>query len=115
MKMPKKDTGTEAFFRSLLPQDARITVRPMFGHVAAFVNGNMFAGTFGKQTFVRLSDDLGAELTKVEGTSLFSPMQGRPMRGYVVMPSAWEKSPEKAKEWVARSLSWAATMPPKKK
>jgi TfoX/Sxy family transcriptional regulator of competence genes len=115
MKMPKTDKDTESFFRSLLPPDSRIVVKPMFGHAAAFVNGNMFTGTFGKETFVRLSDELGAELMKEKGSSKFSPMEGRPMKGYVVIPAVWDKTPEKARAWVSKSLAWASGLPAKKK
>jgi TfoX/Sxy family transcriptional regulator of competence genes len=45
--MPRADEATRAFFESILPDDPRVSVRPMFGNVAAFVNGNMFSGVFG--------------------------------------------------------------------
>jgi len=115
MKMPKADKETETFLRSLLPTDSRIVVKPMFGHAAAFVNGNMFAGTFGKQTFVRLPDELGVELMKEKGSSGFSPMEGRPMKGWIVMPAAWGKTPGKARAWVSKSFTWASGLPAKKK
>jgi TfoX/Sxy family transcriptional regulator of competence genes len=115
MKMPKADKRTEAFFRSLLPAKADIVVKPMFGHAAAFVNGNLFAGTFGTQVFVRLSEQDGVILMKAKGASGFSPMEGRPMRGYIVMPSSWAKEPGKARSWVAKSLEWTSKIPPKPK
>jgi len=113
--MPKADREIEAFFRSLLPDDDRITVKPMFGHAAAFVNGNMFAGTFGRQVFVRLSEDEGTILMKEKGASSFAPMEGRPMKGYVVIPDSWAATPEKARSWISKSLVWTGAMPPKKK
>jgi TfoX/Sxy family transcriptional regulator of competence genes len=115
LKMPKADKEVEVFFRSVLPDDPRIIVKPMFGHAAAFVNGNMFAGTFGKEMFVRLSDEDGSVLMKEKGASGFAPMEGRPMKGYVVIPDSWTATPAKARSWVSKSLAWAGTMPPKKK
>src|SRR4051812_22842000 len=47
MPMPKADEVTRDYFHSLLPEDPRLTVRPMFGNLAGFVNGNMFTGVFG--------------------------------------------------------------------
>ena len=44
MSMPKPSDTSKALFESLVPDDALVTVRPMFGNVAAFVNGNMFMG-----------------------------------------------------------------------
>jgi len=115
LKMPKADKEVEVFFRSVLPDDPRIIVKPMFGHAAAFVNGNMFAGTFGKEMFVRLSDGDGSVLMKEKGASGFAPMEGRPMKGYVVIPDSWTTTPAKARSWISKSLAWAGAMPPKKK
>jgi TfoX/Sxy family transcriptional regulator of competence genes len=77
MRMPKADKETEALFRSLLPNDPRISVRPMFGHAAAFVNGNLFAGTFGAHIFVRLRDDDEALLLMKEKGRLDFRSKGR--------------------------------------
>src|SRR2546426_11196 len=54
MSMPRPDEANRAYFHSLLPEDPRITVRPMFGNLAGFVNGNMFTGIFGSSGFVHL-------------------------------------------------------------
>jgi TfoX/Sxy family transcriptional regulator of competence genes len=113
--MPKRESDTEEFFRSLLPEDKRVKVKPMFGHAAAFVNGNLFAGTFGKQVFVRLPDEEGRLLLREKGAREFSPMEGRPMKGYVVTPDYWTATPAKARSWVLKSLTWVGALPPKKK
>jgi TfoX/Sxy family transcriptional regulator of competence genes len=113
--MPKADAATKEFFLSILPKDPRVTVRPMFGHQAAFANGYMFAGIFGTRVFVRLPDPERAQLLAVTGATEFSPMEGRPMREYAVMPGEWHNSPAKASEWVSRALDWASQLPPKEK
>ncbi len=113
--MPKADAETEAFFRSLLPARKEIVVRPMFGQTAAFVNGNLFSGIFGKQVFVRLPEEDGAVLMKEEGARQFAPMEGRPMRSYIVMPSHWIREPRKARSWLEKSLDWVGALPPKAK
>ena len=66
----------------------RVAIRPMFGHKAAFVNGNMFTGTFGKHVFVRLDEPSRAELLTVAGANPFEPMKGRPMTEYVQLPES---------------------------
>jgi TfoX/Sxy family transcriptional regulator of competence genes len=48
----------------------------MFGNISAFVNGNMFAGLFGNDIFVRLSDENRRELLEEKGASLLEPMKG---------------------------------------
>jgi TfoX/Sxy family transcriptional regulator of competence genes len=115
MKMPKPTDADKELFRSLLPEAPGVTERPMFGQLAGFVNGNMFLCLFGDRIAVKLPDDQAAELLKVKGAGPFTPMEGRPMRGYVVLPESWHKSPVKAEEWVARSLAFTSSMPGKAK
>jgi hypothetical protein len=79
--MPKADPTMAILLRTLLPTDSRVTVRPMFGHTAAFVNGQMFAGTFGSHVFARLNESMRAELLAVPGATVFAPMKDRPTSG----------------------------------
>jgi len=87
----------------------------MFGQVAAFVNGNMFMGLFVDDLFVRLSDADQASLLKEKGATPFTPMEGRPMKGYVVTPSSWLGQAARVKPWVERSLAFTSQMPLKEK
>jgi TfoX/Sxy family transcriptional regulator of competence genes len=92
MKIPRSDKKLEVFFKSVIPEDSSINIRPMFGNLSAFVNGNMFAGVYGDSLFVRLSDDDRADLLGKKGAKLFEPMKGRPMKDYVCLPQvqAWK-------------------------
>jgi TfoX/Sxy family transcriptional regulator of competence genes len=105
--MPKSDPEATAWFETLLPHDTRVVIRPMCGHRAAFINGHMFAGTFGPDVFVRLDERSRAELLTVEGTKPFEPMKGQPMMEYVQIPKRWLAEPPTAKSWIARSLECA--------
>jgi TfoX/Sxy family transcriptional regulator of competence genes len=67
-------------FRTLVPDDARVTVRPMFGNLSAFFNGNMFFGIFGTDLFLRLSIEDQKELLKNKGASMLKPMKEKPMK-----------------------------------
>ena len=67
--MPKSTAEATAAFLTLLPKDPALTTRPMFGNMAAFVNGNMFAGLFGDALFVRLPED-AREAEKAGGKRL---------------------------------------------
>ena len=111
-KMPKPDDASKAFFESVVPERPDVRVRPMFGNVSAFVNGNMFMGLFGSDLFVRLPDADRDSLFKAGGAP-FEPMPGRPMREYVVLPSKWREQRKRVQEWVDRSLAWAQELPPK--
>jgi TfoX/Sxy family transcriptional regulator of competence genes len=89
-------------------------VRKMFGYPAGFVNGHLFTGTFASSWFVRLPDDQRAELAAAGGSE-FSPMPGRPMREYLVMPDAIASDAEAAQPWVRRALDFVSQLPPKAK
>jgi TfoX/Sxy family transcriptional regulator of competence genes len=110
--IPKPDDESKAFFESVVPEHPDVKIRPMFGNVSAFVNGNMFMGLFGPDVFVRLPDDQRDEVTALGGTA-FEPMQGRPMKEYVVLPAEWRTQPDRVHEWARRSLEWAEELPPK--
>ena len=115
MAFPRPDAASKAFFDSLVPDDPRVQVRPMFGNFAGFVNGNMFIGVFGEAVFVRLDEDDRGALLREAGTAIFEPMSGRPMKEYVSFPEAWRDEPDEVLVWVARSLDWVGAMPKKTK
>ncbi|MCD6020986.1 MAG: hypothetical protein K0R20_696 [Actinomycetia bacterium] len=111
-KLPKPTDETKDFFASIVPDHPAVSIRPMFGQLSAFVNGNMFMGIFGDDVLVRLAEADRAEVLGAGG-SVFEPMAGRPMKEYVVLPSAWRDDPARIREWVARSLDHAEELPPK--
>jgi TfoX/Sxy family transcriptional regulator of competence genes len=113
MKMPKPTEEVKDLFRSLLPEAPGVTQRPMFGQLAGFVNGNMFLCLFGDRIALKVSEDDAAGLLRIKGAEPFVPIEGRPMRGYFVIPEAWHQQPKKAEEWVARSLAFVGSLPPK--
>ncbi|HUK68835.1 MAG TPA: TfoX/Sxy family protein [Streptosporangiaceae bacterium] len=114
MEIPKPSEDDKQFFKSLIPGGAGIEVKPMFGNLGAFVNGNMFAGLFGPDVGVRLDDAGHTELAVVEGSRSFGPAE-RPMTGYLALPAAWRASPDVAASWVERALAHVRSMPPKVK
>ena len=111
--MPRPSEESKAFFRRLFADTPVVQIKPMFGNMGAFVNGNMFASLFGEDVWVRLSDAERPELLAVDGTSVPEPMPGKPMKEYVALPTAWRSETKRIDEWVARSLAWAAELPPK--
>jgi TfoX/Sxy family transcriptional regulator of competence genes len=113
MSMPRPDEESKAFFASVIPVDPRITIKPMFGNIGSFINGNMFSGLFGNQIFVRLPENERILLLEEEGASEFSPMPGRAMKEYVTIPEQWRQEPDKIRDWIERSLSWVGEMPEK--
>lgn len=114
MKILRSDKASQDFFRTLVPADPRVSIRPMFGNISAFVNGNMFFGLFGNDLFLRLSPENRAELLNEKGASFLEPMKGRPMKEYVMIPKPWRNDPEIIRSWVSKSLDWTSKLPQKK-
>jgi TfoX/Sxy family transcriptional regulator of competence genes len=110
--MPKPSEGDKQFFRSLIPDDPAVEVKPMFGNLGAFVNGNMFAGLFGATVGVRLDEAARSELEAIDGSGPFGPAE-RPMAGYSTLPAAWRTTPDLAARWVERALSHISSLAPK--
>jgi TfoX/Sxy family transcriptional regulator of competence genes len=114
MEIPKPNEADREFFRSVLPDDPDVEVKPMFGNLGAFVHGNMFAGLFGAAVGVRLGDEDSAELAAIAGSGPFGPAE-RPMGGYLSLPPAWRGRQGLAADWVARAHDHVRLLPPKVK
>lgn len=113
MQMAKASDEAKARFRSVIPDAPGVEVKPMFGNLGAFVNGNMFAGLFGDQIGVKILDDgARAELAAIDGVGPFGPEE-RPMGGYLSLPASWSGESEQAGFWVSRALEGVAALPPK--
>lgn len=113
MKMPAPSPEAKERLISLLAGETRVQVRKMFGHPAAFANGNMCVGTFGTDLFVRLSEPDIQALSKVEGVRTFEPLPGRSMKQYLVLPPSLLRDAKSSRKWVRRSIEYALSLPPK--
>ena len=110
--MPKPSEQAKAAFSKLAPGEPAVNLRPMFGNLAAFVNGNMFAGLFGDGLFVRLPDSEATVIMKAGGKP-FEPVAGHAMTGYVMVRADWQKHPEHVRVHIARALELTRRMPAK--
>ena len=110
MKIPKPTEADRERFTRLVPEAAGVEVKPMFGNLGAFVNGNMFMGLFGADVGVKLAEPDQQKLVKAGGGP-FGPKE-RPMSGYVTLPVAFTRT--KARPWIAKSLDHVGALPKKK-
>ena|SRR6266545_1627715 len=110
MKMPKPTEADRDWFAALVPDDPRVEVKPMFGNLGAFVNGNMFMGLFGADVGVKLPGDDLAKLLSQPGAGPFGPAE-RPMGGYATLPAAL--SAADARQWTTQALEYVGALPPK--
>ncbi len=112
MEIPKPSDDDKQAFRALVPDRPDVVVKPMFGNLGAYVNGNMFMGLFGPSIGIKLSEADRDALLSIEGTGAFGPPE-RPMGGYVSLPPAWREPTGETDDWVTRSLEFAAALPAK--
>jgi TfoX/Sxy family transcriptional regulator of competence genes len=116
MEMPKASDADKERFRSLVPDHPDVAVKPMFGNLGAFVNGNMFAGLFGPTIGIKLSPSDREELESAERTVPFGPAE-RPMSGYTGLPEMWNEEGDgddaRAKAWIHKAFEYISTLPPK--
>lgn len=101
MKIAKPTEEDKAYFRSIVPDDPKVTIKPMFGNLGGFVNGNMFMGLFGSDVGVRLEPGDLEALAAVDGVGPFGPAE-RPMGAYLSMPRAWRDDRNNTEAWVKR-------------
>jgi TfoX/Sxy family transcriptional regulator of competence genes len=104
-----------AAFDKAVPADPRVVRKPMFGYPALYLNGNMFAGTFQDKVVVRLSEPGRARAAKTARAVAFEPMPGRPMKEYVVLPSAVVAKPAALGKWIEEARAHAESLPAKTK
>ncbi|MET4145494.1 TfoX/Sxy family protein [Arthrobacter sp. UYCo732] len=121
MEMPKASDADKEHFRSVLPDLHEVVIKPMFGNLGAFVNGNMFAGLFGPTIGVKLAGADKVLLESTERTVPFGPAE-RPMGGYTGLPEAWNaddgdangaEPDARARVWVEKAFEHVAGLAPK--
>ncbi|MDQ0665333.1 hypothetical protein QFZ35_003831 [Arthrobacter ulcerisalmonis] len=118
MEMPKATEEEKERFRRVVPDHPGVVVKPMFGNLGAFVNGNMFAGLFGSTIGVKLSREDKELLESSERTVPFGPAD-RPMGGYTGLPEVWNEEGDgddtRGRAWAQKALDYVASLPPKER
>lgn len=121
MTWVKVPAENHPIFRAALPKDPRVETMQMFGGVAAKVNGNVFAGLFGRSVMIWLPEGEREEALALEGAGPFDPMgDGRARSEKVMLPEAMMEEPAELRRWIARAFKAAGKLPlkvksPKKK
>jgi TfoX/Sxy family transcriptional regulator of competence genes len=116
MKWRKPQEDLVQLLHDVIPEgQAPVEFKPMFGGPCYWTGGNMFAAVHQESLFVRLGEKDRAELLAQPGAHLFEPMEGRPMKEYVVFPVDMLADRDALRGWMARGLAYAASLPPKEK
>lgn len=112
-KFKKTDPTVLALFEKLTASIA-CDHKKMFGFPALFINGNMFAGTFGNNIFLRIRKEKHLEWEKLQDEIRgFEPQKGRIMKEYLEIPGKTEYE-EIIKSMLKDSLEYAGSLKPKK-
>jgi hypothetical protein len=102
-----------AAYEAALPDDPGIERKKMFGCPCAFVNRQMFFGTFDDSLVARVGPDRVEELVGKPGITGFTPTEGKAAwRDYVRLDGS---DPALSKALAAEALEWAAKLPAKAK
>lgn len=109
-KFTKTPPELVAAFDAARPDHPDVVRKTMFGYPAYFLNGNMFAFTFGPRVAVRVDEAKRAKMGK--GGASFEVMPGRPMKEYVEVPANAAKGAA-LRTWIAGGLACAEAMPAK--
>jgi hypothetical protein len=100
-------------FATALPQHPAVVRKPMFVYPAAFANGNMVCGLFQDSVVVRLGKEGAASAVAAGRAQQFTPMPGRTMTGYVLVPTAEANDTTALAAWLQQALDFTLTLPKK--
>jgi len=101
-----------ARIRALVADNGAVAEKKMFGGVAFLVNGNMSVGVHKQWLIARLSAEAGVEALQRPGAKVMD-ITGRPMKGWVMVAPDGVAEEESLRAWVAESVAFAASLPPK--
>ena len=85
----------------------------MFGYPALFVGGNLVTGLFADRWMIRLAEADLAYLLTFPGAATFSPMPGRTMKGYGVLPADVVADDDALDRWLERAIDLGQSLPAK--
>ncbi len=106
MDQPAEDLA--AAFDAAIPDDSRVVRKKMFGMPAAFVNRQMFFGTFGATVVARVGPERSKILGEAPGSRVFTPQEGRTWADYVQVDA---DSGADLKALGAEALAWTEKLP----
>ena len=85
--------------------------KSMFGCPVYFIAGNLCIGAHEGNFMVRLSDADRAELLEHPAVINFTPMPGRPMREYLLLPPVIHQNSDLFRSWIRRAVDYVRTLP----
>jgi TfoX/Sxy family transcriptional regulator of competence genes len=102
-----------AAYEAALPDDPRIERKKMFGMPCAFVNRQMFFGTFDDSVIARVGPERAEVLAATPGMRVFAPSEDRAWPDYIRVDT-WQDT-DLVRSLAREALLWTETLPPRSK
>ena len=102
-----------ARFEAVAARHPEAHPKKMFGYPALFIGGNYATGLYEERWVVRLSEADVAEAVELPGGGGFSPMAGRTMKGWAMLPPDIVADDDALDGWLARAFAFAGSLPAK--
>ncbi|MCP5518245.1 MAG: TfoX/Sxy family protein [Verrucomicrobiales bacterium] len=106
------DEGLAQRLREVFAKVTGAREKKMFGGLAFMVNGHLAGGVIGEALMVRVGPEAYARALERPHTREMD-FTGRPMKGFVVVDPSGFETDEQLADWVASSLEFVHTLPPK--
>ena len=100
--------------RGSLGRRKGLVEKKMFGGVAFLLNGNMCVGIHKSDLIVRLAPEETNKALAQRHTRRFD-LTGRPMKGWILVKPAGVAGEDTLAKWVSMGVSYAASLPAKKR
>lgn len=113
MGWTKTPVENHELFRAALPRDPRIVQKKMFGCLVGRVHGRMYAATFGRSVFIRLSPDDREHALRLDGAEIWDPRGLGGERETIFFPETIMDEPDELHDWLQRGLAYSTTLPAK--
>ena len=97
--------------REVMPTDAEVTERKMFGGLAFLLRGHMFAGIVGSELMVRIGSEAAQQALELDHVREMD-FTGRPMKNMIFVQPAGLHGPA-LERWITAAADYARTLAPK--
>ena len=97
--------------REVVPVDAEVTERKMFGGLAFLLDGHMFVGIVGSELMVRIGSEAAQRALELDHVREMD-FTGRPMKNMIFVQPAGLHGAALAR-WITAAADHARTLPPK--
>jgi TfoX/Sxy family transcriptional regulator of competence genes len=99
--------------RELLSRESGLSEKKMFGGLAFLIGGNMAVAASREGGLLIRADPTESERLVATGSASLAVMRGRPMPGWLRVPSDQLKTKRQLQRWVTVGSSFARSLPDK--